>query len=141
MNANRRTEMKQNDFYSDRDNTYKNACSSRGNLQDRTVVHEILEVSTQHYILSPAIRSLYKYLHLPMACNFAPSDAIVYISSRYCNFLRLRHYRAALKSILFPTFESLFLLRPLMETIQSVATIKCALGRFVYNAIKHSYKI
>jgi len=31
-------------------------------------------------------------------------------------------------SMLFPTFESVLLLRPLMETIQSVATIKCALG-------------
>ena len=97
MNANRRTEMKQNDFISTVI-THKNACNSRGNLQDRTVVHEILEVSTQHYILSPAIRRLYKYLYLPMACNFPSSDAIVYISSKYCNYLRRRHHRAALNS-------------------------------------------
>jgi hypothetical protein len=123
----------------------KNACSSRGNLQDRTLVHEILEVSTQHFILSPAIRSLYKYLHLPMEYKFAPSNAIVYISSRYCNYLCRTYYRATLKirlcPILFPTLESLRVLRPLMETLQSVATIKCALGHFVYNDIKHSYKI
>ena len=97
MNPNRRTEMKQNDFYSDRENTNKNACSNRSNLKDRTGVHEILEVSTQRYIMSPAIRSLYKYLHLSMECKFAPSNAIVYISSRYCNFLRLRHYPATIK--------------------------------------------
>ena len=123
----------------------KNACSRRCNLQDRTVDHEILEVSTQHCIMSPATTSLHKYLHLPMACKFTPSIAIVYISSRYCNYLRLRHYRAALKirlcPILFPTSESLRLMRPLMETVQSVATIKCVLGHFVYNVIKHSYKI
>jgi hypothetical protein len=51
------------------------------------------------------------------------------------------HLKILLCSILFPTFESVLLLQLLMETIQSVATIKCALGRFVYNVLKHSYKI
>jgi hypothetical protein len=32
-----------------------------------------------------------------MACNFVPSDAIAYISSRIFNVLRQRHYRAVLK--------------------------------------------
>jgi hypothetical protein len=48
-----------------------------------------------------------------MASNFVPSDAIVYISSRYYNDLRQRHYTAALKlllsPIIFPTFEYLLL--------------------------------
>ena len=80
MNANKRTEIKQNYFFSDHANTHKKtACRIRGNLHYRTVVHDFFEVSAQHYILLPAIRSLYKYLHPPMACNFAPSDAIFYI--------------------------------------------------------------
>jgi hypothetical protein len=79
------------------------ACRSRGNLQDRTVAHEILEMSTQHSILLPVIGSLYKYLHLPIACNIAPCDAIVYISSAYCNYIPRRHYRAALTSTLVVT--------------------------------------
>ena len=51
------------------------------------------------------------------------------------------HLKVRFPRILFPTLESLRLLRPLMETVQSVATIKCALGHFVYNDIKHTYKI
>jgi len=50
------------------------------------------------------------------------------------------HLKVRLCLILFSTFESVFLLRPLMATIQSVETIKCALGRFVCNVIIYSYK-
>jgi len=51
------------------------------------------------------------------------------------------HLQVRLCPTLFPTLESLRLLRPLRETVPSAATIKCALGRFVYIVIKHSYKI
>lgn len=81
----------------------------------------------------------------PKACSCVLSDVIAYISSMYSkdphkdiieHNIKLRPF-----PILFPTFESLFLLRAIMETIQSVATIKCALDHSLYKDIKHVYRI
>jgi len=93
---------------------------------------EILEMLTQHYIMYPATRRPLEYSDRSMACNFVPSEAMVYISSRHCNDLRQRNHRAALNSRslshIISYFGSLPLIRALRETIQSAATIKCALG-------------
>ena len=67
MNENKWTEMKQNGFYSEHDNAHKTARSADENYKTEFWLHEIFEMSTKHYILSPVITRLYGYLHLPMA--------------------------------------------------------------------------
>jgi hypothetical protein len=39
-------------------------------------LHEIIEVSTKHYILSPVTTRVYRILHLPMAYHFASANGI-----------------------------------------------------------------
>jgi hypothetical protein len=112
------------------------------NLQERTVVHEILEMSTQNYTLSPAIKCHYKFLHLPMACNFAlVTPSIKFRLPNSVEEITEPHLKVRLSPILFHTFESLLSRLPPMETLQSAGTIKCALDHFVHSVTQHSYNI
>ena len=43
--------------------------------------------------------------------------------------------------ILFPKFGSLFLLRTIMENVQSLTTFKFVLIRSVYSAVTHVYRV
>ena len=57
----------------------------------------------------------------------------------------VRNFWAALKctsvALWFPKSASLLLLQMLIETVQFVVTIKCALDRSVYNVMKKDYRI
>ena len=81
----------------------------------------------------------------PKACPCVLNDVIAYISSIYSKDLHKYIIKHNIKlrpfPILYPAFGSLFLLRALMETIQSVEAIKSALDHSVYTDIKHVYRI
>jgi len=145
MNANKITEMKQNNFYSDRDKTHKIHVAAEVMYKTELWFMKSLKCRLNiifcHQPLGAFINIYIFQWHviLPLvtlSSTFRLGTAITSAEDTTEPLLTVR-----LSPTLFPTFESLLLLRPLMDTIQSVATIKCALGPYVYNVIKHNYRV
>ena len=85
-----------------------------------------------------------KDIYMSVACNFVtqtPRSTFRADSPMTSD----RNFWAAIKCIslvhYFPNSASLLLLRKLIETVQSVVTIKCALDRSAYKGITHGHSI
>ena len=99
-----------------------------------------LNITFCHQQLGEYINICIRYRHviLPLVMQSSTFRLGIVITS--AENITEPHLKVCLCPILFPTFESLRLLRPLMKTIQSVATNKCSLGRFLYSVFKQSYR-
>jgi hypothetical protein len=132
MNANKRTEFKQNDFYSDHANTHTH---THTHTHTTHVGAEVIYKTELWFMKSLKCRLNIIFCHQPLRafiniciCQWhvilplvTPSSTIrLGIAITSTEDITEPHLKVCLCPILFPTFESVFLLGPLTEKIQSV---------------------